>query len=174
MHSLYEVEVTGARTNGTRTEPAPIQEDLIRLQLNAHERLEPVSVLFNHYLDHITDRGERRQFKFATRPTTLAICLERGYTDNNGYRHIVRDPVEGIDAGLTLLPGSFLTGPEAHYDPVACIIQKGSFTGGHYVACIKKEDGRWFLCNDAKVYEICEEEAHHLMKDCYLFFATRV
>lgn len=169
--SFYQFQTVRTLRTGKQLNPTQTQEDLIRLQLNALPQLEPFSVLFNHYLDNRTDRGERRQFKFIALPETLAICLERGKMEN-GHRYIIRDPVLGIDTGLDLLPDMVLGGHGTHYDCEAFIIQSGSFVGGHYVACIKKDE-RWYYCNDRQVYEICEEKAHELMKDCYFVFLNR-
>ena len=37
------------------------------------------------------------------------------------------------------------------YDLWAVVCHRGSFQGGHYVAYVRAADGRWYLCDDARV-----------------------
>ena len=58
----------------------------------------------------------------------------------------------GLGLDLTPFVGSDLSGTvPPKYELYATCNHMGSLSSGHYVASVKHRDGRWYMCNDARV-----------------------
>lgn len=58
------------------------------------------------------------------------------------------------------------------YDLYAVVCHRGTFQGGHYVAYVRCQDGKWYLCDDAYVAPVSED----VVKNCQaymLFYAQQ-
>lgn len=173
---LYDINSRRTLQNGNVVEAASPQ-DLVRLEPKPDVE-EPVSVMFDRFLNHTSDRNEPIQLKFNTLPETLACHLKR-YTSipdpvrpNRIRPVLINREIEGVDAEITLPEAARPNNEKATYACEAFIIHMGGFSGGHYIAYVKKE-GIWWRCDDSRITPVSEREATIRMKRCYIFFANR-
>jgi hypothetical protein len=89
------------------------------------------------------------------------------------------DDATSLDANLTEKKGSTqnntlaLNDRDKLYDLCATVNHYGSAGGGHYTAYgLNKQDGKWYCCDDSKVYAL--KEGHPIVTgDTYMLFYQR-
>jgi len=63
---------------------------------------------------------------------------------------------------------------QGKFQLIGLIIHKGNSLGeGHYVALSRRNDGKWYYCNDAQVTEIEEELVTRSQRLAYLLLYRR-
>lgn len=144
--------------------PLQVCESMIQIGLG-QEKVQPdpspesallaLQELFNHYFDHLTDYGLRRQLFLDEASDDLLIQFKIFYFQGDSHGKIVA-PLE-ISPRLTLKNEFVQTGIGAQYECDAFIKHSGAgLNSGHYIAYVKKAE-KWWYCSDAVVYEISEE-----------------
>ncbi len=156
----------------------------MRLQRAANDgRIEPTTVISINPTDHkrrslaelfeqtyaIRDYGPRSEFAyFQTRPDELFFHIARfrptlaGFTKNSDLLNIgpiFSLPARRVDAENG--GGDYLCD--------AFIEHRGSSaSGGHYVAYVMDEDGRWWLCNDQVITAVTEATVNSARQRAYI------
>ena len=104
--------------------------------------------------------------KFWSLPDILSITLKRFNNNMNKERKNVDFPLENLDLS------KYVIGYNRYsyiYDLYAICNHGGSILGGHYTACIKNANGKWYLFNDTQIKEIPQIEILKNEK-AYCFF----
>lgn len=58
------------------------------------------------------------------------------------------------------------------YELFAVTVHKGTLSGGHYIAYVKRQNKKWYLFNDEIYQEVSEQEV--LDQEAYLMFYRRI
>lgn len=64
-----------------------------------------------------------------------------------------------------------ITPSRCQYDLLGIVCHRGTFQGGHYVAYVRAQDGRWYLCDDACVSLVNEDIVRN--SQAYMLFYTQ-
>jgi len=133
-----------------------------------------------------TKTKTRKQQTFGHLPKILCLHLKRfDAAKNKKITDFVSFPARGLDLGPLLPQWSEVmqgkndgyqvtdnqTSPLVNYDLFGTVNHTGSLSQGHYVANVKIGE-RWFYCNDAGVFDTCEDDV--IKSDgAYVLFYTR-
>ena len=107
----------------------------------------------------------QRKICFWSLPEVLIIDLKRWNTANHKSQQIVSAPLVNADFSRYVKgynPASYV------YDLFGVGNHSGGVSGGHYTACIKNANGKWYIFNDTQVNEIKEE--HVISTQAYCLF----
>lgn len=161
-------------------EAAPYEESAKQLK---HERIldlslapfanedevSPEQLFTGAFNSTAVDPGERTVIRrsFATPPSDLTLCVQR----NAGATRLDTE----VNWTLDLHVDKAHFGKKATYDCDGMVIHRGSsMNGGHYIACVKDKEGRWWELNDTSATPISFRKAGELMRGAYLLhFAQR-
>ena len=97
----------------------------------------------------------KRCIKFWSLPDILIIDLKRWNENNRKINKIVYTPTENIDFSKYV---NGYNASEYVYDLYGICNHSGNTMGGHYTACIKNANNKWYECNDTVIKEINENK----------------
>ena len=122
----------------------------------------------NKYFNEKTNKLEKalKQMKFWSLPDILIINLKR-FSNNMRKNSIYVDfPLEDLDMSSHVIgynKKSYI------YDLYAICQHSGNVLGGHYTACVKNLDDKWYFFNDTAIAEVPNIESVKNNK-AYCFF----
>ncbi len=103
----------------------------------------------------------------------VLVCKVVRYRWEMENQSVIREPIKGINEPIILFKDNVKNcRQDTRYLCTAFIVHSGGFSGGHYVAYVKKE-GRWWCCNDTTISPVTHQEAEEQMQECYVFFAAK-
>ena len=115
--------------------------------------------------------GCSKECKIWSMPNYLIIHLKRFKQENNRFSkidHLVKFPLE--DLNLTQHMPTSKGDPNNYiYSLYAVNYHSGALNSGHYWACCKNLDGKWYMLNDGHVSNAQEV----MTKDAYMLFYYR-
>jgi len=92
-----------------------------------------------------------KRIAFWSLPNILVIDLKRFDYRNRKNQIFVDFPLENLDLSKYVVG---YNRDKYIYDLYGVCNHSGSVLGGHYTACIKNANGKWYHCNDTSVQEI--------------------
>jgi ubiquitin C-terminal hydrolase len=122
------------------------------------EILDKDNQVFNETINEKVDANKR--ISFWSLPNILVIDLKRFDYRNHKNQKLVTFPLENLDLSKYIVgynKDSFI------YDLYGVCNHSGSSMGGHYTACIKDQENKWYHCNDTIVSEISSSNVSQII-----------
>uniref|UniRef100_A0A383WM21 ubiquitinyl hydrolase 1 n=1 Tax=Tetradesmus obliquus TaxID=3088 RepID=A0A383WM21_TETOB len=114
-----------------------------------------------------------RSTRFEVAPNSLVLCLKRFGTGRFGKINKVLVYGEALDLSPFMAQQAMDEGPVTYTlsGVIVHLDQMNSTSFGHYICFVRTADGRWYICDDARVAPTSPSRV--LSQNAYMLFYTR-
>ena len=128
------------------------------------EILEGENAWFNETTN--TKENVNKCIKFWSLPNILIVDFKRFNNTNKKLNNIIRTPLLGLDLNNYVIG---YNKDKYIYELFGICNHNGECLGGHYTACIKNSNQKWYNYNDTNVTEVNESQLITSKGYCYFY-----